>query len=45
MTSAASRIGTEPGRMMSPIEASRTVNSFPGASCGSSEKLVTGWRS
>jgi len=42
MTSAASCIGTEPGRMMSPIAASRTASSFPRASCGSSEKLVTG---
>ena len=41
ITSAASRIGTEPGRMMSPIDASRTGNSSPGASCGSSEKPVT----
>src|SRR6266511_2599086 len=38
MTSVASRIGTAPGRMMSPMKPSRTVNSSARAICGSSEK-------
>ena len=42
MTSAASRIGTAPGRMMSPIERLADGGFLaPAPSCGSSEKPVT----
>ena len=42
ITCAASRIGTAPGRMMSPIRASRVLSCCAGPSCGSSENRVTG---